>query len=56
MSATLLNRFGDKGINPIGASSMGCILNTYHVNLDNIFLELTFFPSDTAWKYSAISA
>lgn len=41
MSATLLNRFGDKGITPIGASSLGCIWNTHGVNLVNIFLQLT---------------
>lgn len=46
MSATLLNCFGEKEINPNCKSFMDCIL--YHailnyVNLINISLQLTFF-------------
>lgn len=46
MSATLLNCFGEKEINPICKSFMDCILyNTIlcYVNLINISLQLTFF-------------
>lgn len=59
MSATLLNCFGEKEINPICKSLWIVyyfILHDVKVNLINIFLQLTFFSSNTAHKRYAITA